>query len=217
MPAPPSAPTEVIRNSNQETNAQAKSEEEVTPPASVPNQPESSSSSVSEQAIAANPATEEVDSSANSVAKTGENASTSDQDQPSKTATETKSPETKPETEVVATANTVKPAQVAEIVESGILEDGDEVVPNDGSFYDSFPLEGSAGDSFSISLESQDFDTFLAVMDPEGNIIEKNDDINEETSNSRLEITLPDDGSYSVIVNAYDQGGKGKYTLKVSQ
>ncbi len=217
LPAPPSAPTEVIRNSNQETNAQAKSEEEVTPPASVPNQPESSSSSVSEQAIAANPATEEVDSSANSVAKTGENASTSDQDQPSKTATETKSPETKPETEVVATANTVKPAQVAEIVESGILEDGDEVVPNDGSFYDSFPLEGSAGDSFSISLESQDFDTFLAVMDPEGNIIEKNDDINEETSNSRLEITLPDDGSYSVIVNAYDQGGKGKYTLKVSQ
>ena len=102
-----------------------------------------------------------------------------------------------------------------EIVEIGKLEEGDEVIPNDGSFYDSYPLDGSAGDSFVITLESKDFDTFLAVMDREGNIIEQNDDANEEESNSRLEITLPDSGTYSVIVNAYDSKGVGNYTLKV--
>lgn len=220
LPAPPSAPSEVV-----------------TPPASDQNQPAAESGEVDESAIATNSAPPEAakpeqnsaaattpDNSSSedeqvtaAVEKTSENTATPTQQQPQKTAAESKVPETKSENTEVAAANTVKPAQVAEIIESGVLEEGDEVVPNDGSFYDSFPLEGSAGDSFSISLESQDFDTFLAVMDPEGNIIEKNDDLNEQTSNSRLEITLPESGSYSVIVNAYDQGGKGKYTLKVTE
>ena len=115
----------------------------------------------------------------------------------------------------VATSNTNNPSQAVEIVERGTLEEGDNVIPNDGSFYDSYPIEGSAGDSFTITLESQDFDTFLAIMDREGNIIEKNDDVDEQDSNSRLEITLPDDGTYSVIVNAYEQQGKGNYVLTV--
>ena len=115
----------------------------------------------------------------------------------------------------VATSNTNNPSQAVEIVERGTLEEGDNVIPNDGSFYDSYPIEGSAGDSFTITLESQDFDTFLAIMDREGNIIEQNDDVDDRDSNSRLKITLPDDGTYSVIVNAYEQQGKGNYVLTV--
>ena len=97
----------------------------------------------------------------------------------------------------------------------GNIEEGDTVIPNDGSFYDSYPIEGIAGDSFVISVESQDFDTFLAIMDAEGNILDQNDDISETNSNSRLKITLPNNGVYNVIVNAYDQGGKGDYLLTV--
>ena len=121
------------------------------------------------------------------------------------------------ESEVATNSNIDNTSQVTETIEKGILEEGDDVIPNDGSFYDSYPLEGSAGDSFVITLESSDFDTFLAIMDRDGNIIEQNDDLNEEDSNSRLEITLSDNGTYSVIVNAYNQGGKGNYTLKISQ
>lgn len=106
-------------------------------------------------------------------------------------------------------------ANLLEKTERGVLEEGDETIPNDGSFYDSYPLQGNAGDSFIISLESQDFDTFVAILDSEGNIIDQNDDINEENSNSRLRITLPSNGVYNVIVNAYDKGGKGRYTLTV--
>ena len=54
-------------------------------------------------------------------------------------------------------------------------------------------------------------------MDREGNIIEQNDDVNEQQSNSRLEITLPNDGTYSIIVNAYEQQGRGNYVLRVSR
>ena len=208
--ANPATPQEAILPPipNEETSQEKPTNENESVTASAENTSESSSESSSESTTASTQAELETTATESETTAT----------EPETTATETETTEeTKPKTEVVAAANTVKPAQVAEIIESGILEDGDDVVPNDGSFYDSYPLEGSAGDKFSISLESQDFDTFLAVMDPDGNIIEKNDDINEQSSNSRLEITLPDNGSYSVIVNAYDEGGKGKYTLKVTE
>ena len=107
------------------------------------------------------------------------------------------------------------PSLLIEKIQQGKLEEGDTVIPNDGSFYDSYPIEGIAGDYFVISVESKDFDTFLAIMDAEGNILEQNDDISENNSNSRLKITLPNNGVYNVIVNAYDQGGKGNYLLTV--
>lgn len=107
------------------------------------------------------------------------------------------------------------PSLLLEKIHQGKLEEGDTTIPNDGSFYDSYPLQGNAGDSFVISVESQEFDTFLAVMDTEGNILGQNDDISEGNSNSRLEITLPSNGVYSVIVNAYDEGGRGNYLLTV--
>ena len=54
-------------------------------------------------------------------------------------------------------------------------------------------------------------------MDEDGNIIEQNDDVSENDSNSQLQITIPNDGTYNLIVNAYDQGGKGAYILTISR
>ena len=104
-----------------------------------------------------------------------------------------------------------------ETVERGSLEQGDRVISDDGSFYDSYPLEGQAGDSFNIYLESDEFDAFVALIDAKGNIIDQNDDISQEDSNSRIKVTLPEDGVYNVIVNTYDEGGTGKYVLTVSR
>ena len=55
----------------------------------------------------------------------------------------------------------------------------------------------------------------MALVDAKGNIIEQNDDIDEENSNSRIKVTIPEDGTYNVIVNAYDEGGTGEYVLTV--
>ena len=104
-----------------------------------------------------------------------------------------------------------------ETVERGSLEQGDRVISDDGSLYDSYPLEGQAGESFNIYLESDEFDAFVALIDAKGNIIDQNDDISQEDSNSRIRVTLPEDGVYNVIVNTYDEGGTGKYILTVSR
>ncbi len=101
-------------------------------------------------------------------------------------------------------------------IEQGALEDGDRTIPEDGSFYDSYPLEGKKGDSLTIHLESDEFDPFVALIDDKGNIIEQNDDISEKDSNSEIKVSIPEDGAYNIIVNAYDEGGKGKYTLTIN-
>ncbi len=107
--------------------------------------------------------------------------------------------------------------RILELVERGALEDGDLTIPEDGSFYDSYPLEGKRGDSLTIHLESDEFDPFVALIDDKGKIIEQNDDISEEDSNSEIKVSIPEDGAYNVIVNAYDEGGKGEYVLTVNQ
>lgn len=129
--------------------------------------------------------------------------------------TESEIPNESPPSSALSTRSSNSPG--IDQVERGFLEEGDKVIPNDGSLYDSYPISGKAGEYFLISLESTDFDTFLAIMDEEGNILEQNDDVSEDDSNSKLEITLPNDGTYSLIINSYDQEGKGAYVLTISR
>lgn len=105
----------------------------------------------------------------------------------------------------------------SEKVERGALEEGDRVIADDGSLYDFYPIQGEAGDSLTIYLESDDFDTFVALVDSNGKTVDENDDISQDDSNSQIEVTLPADGVYNVIVNTYDEEGTGEYILTVSR
>ncbi len=118
--------------------------------------------------------------------------------------------------------DSTEPTEVAAIQkydlnETGILQDGDTVIPSDGSLYDTYTWEGKQGDSLTVTLKSEEFDTYLAVQDPEGKIIAENDDFSQKDSNSSLTITLPVDGVYRLIVNSYDSQGRGKYTITVTK
>lgn len=104
-----------------------------------------------------------------------------------------------------------------DLLEKGSLEDGDLVIPSDGSLYDAFVWRGKEGDSVVITLESNSFDTYLAVQDSQGDIIAENDDLSEGNSNSSLSIVLPEDGNYRLIVNSYDPKGRGDYTISVQR
>ena len=110
-----------------------------------------------------------------------------------------------------------KQTAAALLVEQGVLEPGDAVMPVDGSLYDLYPLEGVAGQTLTVAAESEDFDTVVAIMDANNTIIKQNDDLSDSNSNSALTVTLPSDGVYYVIVNAYDNQGLGEYTLTVRE
>lgn len=99
--------------------------------------------------------------------------------------------------------------------QEGFLDDNASKLPADGSLYRVHTFEGRAGQSVTINLESQDFDTYLALVGPDEKVVEENDDISQSNSNSQLSVTLRRSGTYTVIVNAYDRRGRGRYFLTI--
>lgn len=97
----------------------------------------------------------------------------------------------------------------------GRLESGDSVLRDDQSLFDEYRFNGRSGQQVEILLTSSDFDTYLILAGPNGDSIEQNDDRSEGNTNSRIQITLPQTGSYSVLVNSYDATGRGAYELRV--
>ncbi|MEK0181955.1 tetratricopeptide repeat protein [Microcoleus anatoxicus] len=88
-------------------------------------------------------------------------------------------------------------------------------LPSDGSLYEQHTFVGRAGQSVTITLESSDFDTFVALFSRDGKKLAENDDISRSNTNSALTFTLPASGRYVVVVNAYKKGERGRYTLTI--
>ncbi len=94
-------------------------------------------------------------------------------------------------------------------------------LPNDGPVLtqgrhgQAWALRGFAGQSLSIDLVSDDFDTYLYLVGPGIDTPLEDDDGGNDT-NSRLTTTLPESGTYRVIVSAYSSGSGGAFDLQVS-
>ncbi len=97
----------------------------------------------------------------------------------------------------------------------GALEPTDEVLPSDNSLYDEHTFDGDEGQSITIRLESDEFNPYVALLGPEGQLIAENDDTSPNDKNATLTVTLPMTGSYRVVVNAHDHKGQGQYLLTV--
>lgn len=100
--------------------------------------------------------------------------------------------------------------------EQGVLAKGDSVLSSDGSLYDQYNFQGSAGQGVTITVESAEFDTYVAIITPDGKLLAENDDINQSNKNAGLTVTLPSNGTYRVIVNGYDNNSRGRYAVSVS-
>lgn len=96
----------------------------------------------------------------------------------------------------------------------GVLSSGDEQFST-GSYFDSYKIEGSAGQRVSISLDSSDFDTFVGLFDDDGNPVATNDDASDTNLNSYLSATLPHNGTYTVIATSYESQGSGDYRMSL--
>ncbi|MEB3213511.1 MAG: hypothetical protein VKL39_19335 [Leptolyngbyaceae bacterium] len=97
----------------------------------------------------------------------------------------------------------------------GVLELGDRVAYQDGSLYDEYEIDGQQGQQIRIQLESLDFDPYLVLMHPNGDILAQNDDIAVDNLNALLDYQLPVDGTYRVVANGFDRHSRGHYRLTV--
>ena len=98
--------------------------------------------------------------------------------------------------------------------EEGVLNPGDLTL-SDGSLYKQYVFDGEEGQAVTISMVSNEFDTYLILVDPEGEMLAQNDDVSEANRNSEISITLPETGTYLVIANAYDSTGQGNYSITI--
>ncbi|MBP0017243.1 MAG: trypsin-like peptidase domain-containing protein [Cyanobacteria bacterium SBLK] len=86
---------------------------------------------------------------------------------------------------------------------------------SDGSLYREHRFQGAAGQRISLQLESPDFDTFLILYDSNGEKLADNDDLTEGNTNSQINVSLPRNDTYRVIVNSYTKEGQGRYRLTI--
>lgn len=98
----------------------------------------------------------------------------------------------------------------------GTLAAGDGTM-TDQTLFDLYRLEGKAGDRLTLTVRSQELDTILVLVGPDGYLLGHNDDFQpKEGSDSQLRRFLPMDGTYQVWVNTYE-GGAGAYRLQVER
>lgn len=98
---------------------------------------------------------------------------------------------------------------------SGRLGSGDNTLP-DNSYYKLYGFEGQAGQRVTIEMSSQQIDSTLFLLKPDGSQLAQNDDISPGNFNARISVTLPESGVYGVIVNAFEPGESGSYTVRAT-
>jgi hypothetical protein len=79
---------------------------------------------------------------------------------------------------------------------SGSLESGDGELDS-GEFRDTWVFNGQAGQSFSGEMSSDDFDPYLILLSPDGDVIDENDDFDGRTDHESTPPYLRQGGTAS--------------------
>lgn len=85
----------------------------------------------------------------------------------------------------------------------------------DGSSFDAYTFEGQAGQTVEISMESTDFDAFLALGILGSDSVIARDDDGGNDSDSFIVARLPRTGRYVILANSYGRDATGEYTLGI--
>ena len=116
----------------------------------------------------------------------------------------------------IASVAALRRVAVGESV-TGALRSGDQRVEG-GGWFDAYRLSARRGERVTISVRSNDFDTFVAVgrvgRGTELEVLGSDDD-GAGGTNSRLTLAAPADGEYVIAVRAFAEEETGSYTVLV--
>ncbi len=97
----------------------------------------------------------------------------------------------------------------------GRLDSNSSVLEDDNSYYSRYTFEGRAGQRLVIEMTSSEVDAYLILLSPNGDDLGQ-DDNGAGGKNSKLTITLPENGTYTVLANTHSAREMGRYSLRAS-
>lgn len=108
----------------------------------------------------------------------------------------------------------VAPQATAQVVQ-GTLENGDALGLS-GAFEDTIPFQGRRGQRVMVLMTSNEVDSFVRLVGPNGVPLSECDDAGSGTD-SLLTTVLPADGEYRIQATTFEPGTAGGYTLVIDQ
>ncbi|MCA1642478.1 MAG: pre-peptidase C-terminal domain-containing protein [Acidobacteria bacterium] len=111
----------------------------------------------------------------------------------------------------------ITPVAGSPVTTSGTLTNNDCTL-DDGSFYDVFTFQGTAGQQVAIAMNSTAFNPFLFLVGPDGDELFRDDTNAPHAASTRLPpgsgfVRLPQTGTYRIIANSFSAGATGNYTV----
>jgi len=86
-----------------------------------------------------------------------------------------------------------------------------------GGFARDYTVRLEDGDQVAIDLISEEFDTLVTLLGPDGTTVGENDDGPDGTTNSLLFARITQSGTYTVRVRSYAGQGTGEFLLRVAR
>jgi len=100
--------------------------------------------------------------------------------------------------------------------DGGDISVGDSITGTANNNTPEYSISLTEGQSVQIDIVSDDFETYLEVLNSGGSIIDENDD-GGDGLNSRLFFTAPETATYTLRVRAFGGDATGNFTLTVAE
>lgn len=109
------------------------------------------------------------------------------------------------------------PVQLPSSREINDVLSNQDIPTGSGGFARDYTVYLEGGDQVAIDVISEEFDTLVTLMGPDGNTVSENDDGPDGTTNSLLFARITQSGTYTVRVRSYGGEGSGNFQLKVAR
>ncbi|MBK1990952.1 PPC domain-containing protein [Sphaerospermopsis aphanizomenoides BCCUSP55] len=122
-----------------------------------------------------------------------------------------------PKNTIINSSNLYKPIPINGSTEISDKLSAQDIPTGQGGFARDYTVKLSKGDNLAIDLSSENFDTIITLLAPNGSTVAENDDGPDGTSNSLLFTRITETGNYIVRVRSFGETGVGKFQLKVTK
>ena len=113
--------------------------------------------------------------------------------------------------------NVYKPITLNSTGEISDILTARDIPTGQGGFARDYAIQLQKGDNLAIDLSSENFDTIITLLAPNGATVAENDDGPDGTSNSLLFTRITETGNYIVRVRSFGETGVGNFRLKVTK